>query len=111
MRHRAVRRHPDFEVDFAAQLRWLEERKERAWIQRLADELEGVTELLSSFPGAGRLVAEDGPVALRQVVLRQLPYLVWYAYDRAAPRAEVWLLRLFHARQDQPTPQLVRGRR
>jgi plasmid stabilization system protein ParE len=101
---RTVRRHLDFEADFIAQLDWLARHGFRRWILELRTGLDEVTGLIARFPHAGSLVDERGTVELRKVFWKRGPYLAWYVHDRAARRGDLWLVRLFHARQRRPKP-------
>jgi hypothetical protein len=47
-------------------------------------------------------------VLMRKIIFPKGPYVAWYAYDPDDPEGEVWLLRLFHARQRRPAPSLRR---
>lgn len=105
---RRVCRHPDFEADYLALLGGLFARGERAWIETLASGLEDVVRMLSTFPAAGPCVAERGSVQLRKLLFRKGPYVAWYLHDPTDPEGEVWLVRLFHARQKRPTPRPAR---
>ena len=101
---RAVKRHPDFERDFIAQLDWLSRRGFTEWIVALREGLTHVTKMVSKVPGAGTLVDTRRGVVLRKVFWPEGPYLAWYVYDPADRRGDVWLVRLFHARQRRPKP-------
>lgn len=103
---RTVRRHPDFEADFVAHLEWLVARRERGWIEALGAGVEEVGLLLSMFPAAGALVLTRGTIQLRKLVLRKVPFLAWYVLDEAREDDDLWLVRLFHARQRRPKPDL-----
>ena len=99
-RRRVVRAHAEFDADFAARVEWLEERGELLWLERLKRELEEVRDLLATFPALGRVLEKgDGP-ELRWLPLPKAPYVVWYLVD--ADSGDVWLFRVFHARQDRP---------
>jgi plasmid stabilization system protein ParE len=105
---RAVRRHPDFEADYLALLGDLVAHGQSEWITALGSGLEDVVRMLSAFPAAGPPIAERGTVQLRKLLFRKGPYVVWYLYDPTHPDGEVWLVRLFHARQRRPAPRLGR---
>lgn len=100
MRHR-VRIVDTFRVDLRAQLSWLARVEEDGWIDGLRDGLDEVIELLALHPRAGALETRSPSTELRRIVLRRVPYVVWYSVGRGK---DVWLLRLFHARQRRPTP-------
>ena len=98
--------HSDFESDVRAQVRWLVAHRQRPWLEKLEQGLDEAVELLLEFPGAGEVVGKEPNVRLRKLVFRKVPYLAWYAVDEL--RGEVWFLRLFHARQKRPSPNLER---
>ena len=108
---RAVRRHADFEADYLAMLEWLVELGARARVVQLAQGLHSVVRMLATFPAAGPKVAERGTVALRKLIFPQGPFVAWYLYDMEDPGGDLWLVRLFHARQRRPDPgRWLRGR-
>lgn len=80
-----------FRRDVAAQVDRLRDEGLESWVDRLRAELDDAFVLLEDFPQAG--VSARRP--LRKLVLRRLPFVVWYAFDED----EVTLLRLFHFRQ------------
>ncbi|MBI3183943.1 MAG: type II toxin-antitoxin system RelE/ParE family toxin [Myxococcales bacterium] len=104
MSSRRVRLHPDFEADVRAQIDWLVTHRQARWLDNLDQGLQGVVELLSAFPGAGAVVGRREGRQLRRLLFRKGPYLVWYVVDGN----DVWLLRLFHARQRRPAPNPAR---
>jgi plasmid stabilization system protein ParE len=85
----------EFKKDVEAQVAWLEG-EHPSWIPKLERGLLEAFELLADFPRAG--VATTPPI--RKLLLHELPFVVWYAFDDA--RGRVQLLRLFHARQRRP---------
>ncbi len=106
---RFVRRHADFEADFVKLLGVIVERGEEAWIAMLLAGVVDASAMLGKLPGVGTLMLRSGTVVMRKLVLPKGPYVAWYAYDAAHPRGDVWLLRLFHARQRWPSPTLRRS--
>ena len=104
---RRVRIHADFLGDLEAQLSWLASGGDTGRIERLEGGVEEVLELLSQFPGVGTLEAGDGTTNLRRLIMRTLPYVVWF---RTGGSPDVWLLRLFHVRQERPVPRLLTAR-
>src|SRR4051812_15738378 len=97
----AIHLHADFGTDLRSHLVFLAHRHEVAYINRLRDGIDEAIELLSHLPHVGAPeLSREGPV--RKLVLRRLPFLIWYAYDDEETGGEVWLLRLFHVRQDRP---------
>ena len=105
---RRIRFHADFKADLNAQLRWLATNRDDEWIQRLRIGLEEATKLLIRFPTVGTIECQEGNVALRRLILRNVPYVIWFLSDCENPNADVWVLRLFHARQDRPVAVLPR---
>ena len=101
---RAVRRHPDFERDFVAQLAWLAAHGSPEWITSLRDGLDKVIRMLGRVPGAGTLVDRKERHVLRKVFWPEGPYVAWYVYAPGERAGDVWLVRLFHARQRRPKP-------
>lgn len=103
-----VRRHPSFVADYLVLLEQLEQGGERERIVVLAHGLEEVVEVLSELPGVGVRLDAQGSVVMRKIIFKKGPYVAWYAHDSADPEGEVWLLRLFHARQKRPAPRARR---
>jgi plasmid stabilization system protein ParE len=101
---RVVRRHADFETDYVALLDWFVSEGDSLHIEQLADGLHKIVRMLSSFPAAGSKIAERGAVVLRKLLFPEGPFVAWYLYDTSDPRGELWLVRLFHARQKRPNP-------
>ena len=100
-----VRRHPDFLADLEAQVLWLDRNRDARWILRLREAVCEATRALARFPTMGAPVALGDP--LRKLILRGVPFIVWYAIAGD----DVWLLRLFHARQELPHPRRRAKRR
>lgn len=94
-----MRIHADFLSDLNSQLSWLATKGDPGHIDHLEMGIEEAIALLSQFPGVGTLEASDGKPQLRRLILRRLPYVVWF---QSGSSKDVWLLRLFHARQDRP---------
>ena len=103
---RRVRYHGDFRADLRAQLKWLVANRPVAWIDSLKTAIDEAVELLSRFPSVGTIEATEGDMAVRRLILRKVPYVVWFLSDTAHPAADVWMLRLFHARQDRPPARI-----
>lgn len=101
---RRVRFHPDFAADFRAQLDWLVGNAERVWIEHLLDGTERILTTLPMFPEIGSRESSEGSVELRVIRYREGPYRAWYVYDRDTPAGDIWLVRLFHARQRRQKP-------
>lgn len=110
MTARPVRRHPHFEADFVAQLDWLVDGGNAAWIRRLHQELRQVVRMLSAFPAAGSRVDANGALLLRKIIFPTAPYVAWYVYDASRDAGDLWLVRLFHVRQARPEPDAGRYR-
>jgi plasmid stabilization system protein ParE len=98
---RTVRRHRDFLADVRKQVRWLERHREKRWMLRLREAIREATRAVARFPALGSPVSyghPGDPASLRKLVLRDVPFVIWYA----VADDDVWLLRLFHARQKRP---------
>ncbi len=105
---RRVRAHGDFEADYLAQLSWLAERGEVAWMKSLLEATLQLVRALAAFPGMGSRRDSRGRMQLRSVRYQKLPHLAWYVYDANDPDGDLWLVRLFHAHQQRPRPDLSR---
>lgn len=106
MRH--VRSHPEFERDYRAQVSWLAERGEPAWIEGLLSGTLRITEALAKFPAMGSKQDARASVELRSLRYPRRPFVAWYVFDAADRRGDIWLVRLFHSRQKRPRPDLSR---
>lgn len=100
-----VRLTTAFVADVEAQVQWMDGRFSEEQIAQLQAGLHEAAELLGRFPAAGALDDQSGLRQLRKLILRRLPFVIWYR-SAVGRRGDVWLLRLFHVRQDR-----VRGRR
>jgi plasmid stabilization system protein ParE len=83
-----IRVRDSFRADVRAQI---------AWIRRIRAGLREARQLHARFPGAGVGVEDRAAGELRKLVLRQLPFNVLYIRAKNT----VWLVRLFHHRQDE----------
>ena len=95
---RRVRRHADFLADLRRQVRWLERNRDERWILRLREAIGEATRAVARFPALGVTVNFDDPRHprwLRKLILRDVPFVIWYAVERDS----VWFLRLFHVHQ------------
>lgn len=101
---RRVRLHRDFAADLIAQLDWLVAQGERSWIEHLVDGTGRIVTTLPTFPEIGSREADQGTVELRMIRYPKGPYRAWYVFDRDAPAGDIWLVRLFHARQRRRKP-------
>ena len=96
-----ARIHADFMADLRAQLRWLTRNRDRSEIEHLRGAIDEAIDLLSRFPNTGSIERQETSAVLRRLILRRLPYVVWFVRETRRPDADVWLLRLFHARQSR----------
>ncbi len=96
--------HAQFRSDLDAIVRWLADRGERAWIEILDRGIDSLVAFVSRYPAIGTVLDRQGRVELRRLLFPKGPYLAWYVVDETRRRHEVWLVRLFHARQDRPRP-------
>jgi plasmid stabilization system protein ParE len=95
-----LRFHARFRADLRRQLAHLAEHGDQRWIEGLRTGIDEALDLLSHHPSAGTVEARRDDGVLRRLVLRRVPYVVWYVVERR----EVWLLRLFHGRQSRAAP-------
>jgi len=93
----------DFRADLRAQTRHLIEDDRSDWAERLIKEVELVATLLRRSPLAGAMELNQGGRSIRRLVLRKLPFVVWY--HRAERSRKVVVFRLFHVRQSRPIPK------
>ncbi len=103
---RRIRFHPDFKKDLNGQLRWLAANRDDQWIKQLQNGIDEAIRLLSQFPAIGTIERQEGSVVLRRLILRRLPYVIWFVSEEKKPEPYIWVLRLFHARQNRPVPAL-----
>jgi plasmid stabilization system protein ParE len=92
-----VRFHASFVRDLEKQARWLERNQRPEWVDALREGIIEATHLLEGLPYAG---ARSSSSPLFKLVLRKLPFVVWYSAPAAGN--EVVMLRLFHTKQDRP---------
>lgn len=105
---RRVRIDDDFRRDHAAQVVWLVEHGRERWAANLQGDTEDLVARLRVFPEIG-LVRAVGPGAvLRMIRYVRTPHVAWYAYDPDDVNGDLWLVRLFHADQLRPAPDLGR---
>ncbi|WP_438017005.1 type II toxin-antitoxin system RelE/ParE family toxin [Sorangium sp. So ce315] len=111
--NRRVRFRREFARDLRDQVRWLDENRGIEWVERLRTGLDEAIELLARFPTIGPAETKDDAdrAVVRRLLLRKLPYVVWYLSDASDPGADIWLLRLFHARQQRPLAEAGLPRR
>ncbi|MCC7541491.1 MAG: type II toxin-antitoxin system RelE/ParE family toxin [Deltaproteobacteria bacterium] len=101
---RRVRFHARFRRDLRAQLAWLARNGETALIEALRAGLDEAARLLARHARAGAVEEAREGSELRRLILRRVPYVVWYVIASSDAGADVWVLRLFHARQRRPSP-------
>jgi len=80
-----------------AQIRWLREHRPVTEVAGLRTGIREARALLQRFPSAGPVEREAGGASLRKLILRRAPFVIWYVDDGAS----IWLLRLFHMRQER----------
>jgi plasmid stabilization system protein ParE len=93
-----------FRDDARLQLALLVENGEWTRIDNLAEDLELAHRRLISFPELGRELLADKDHTLRQFLLGQVPYLIWYRLHRRTDI--VRFVRLFHVHQRTPKPRM-----
>lgn len=77
-------------------------------MQGLLEATLRIVSILGDFPAMGSKQDERRGIELRSLGYPKLPYLAWYVYDAGDPRADLWLVRLFHSHQQRPRPDLSR---
>ena len=105
---RSVQLHSDFEDDFRRLVTSIVAHGEPSWVDTLVDGVRRAMQLLGRFPAAGTLLDRRGTVVLRKLILPKGPYVAWYVLDEADRKGDLWLVRLFHARQKRPLPRARR---
>lgn len=104
MAHR-IRYHADFRRDLRIHLAWLKENADPSWIEQIQSDIREARKLIAKFPDIGTIEARRGSFLLRRYILATAPCVLWFVRDTAAARADVWFIRLFHARQKRPRPR------
>jgi plasmid stabilization system protein ParE len=99
---RRLRFHADFQRDLDGQLSWLAKHRGLELVGRLREGLDEALDLLHANPGVGSRQDARGSRVMRKLILRRLPFLIWYLLDDDDPDGDVWVLRLFHVRQNRP---------
>jgi plasmid stabilization system protein ParE len=102
---RKVRFHRDFSRDLNAQAAWLARHDRAEWVGPLRQAVIEAAVLLAAIPHAG---VRDPSAPLFKLVLRKLPFVVWYS--ARGPADDVVMLRLFHTKQDRARRRELRGR-
>jgi plasmid stabilization system protein ParE len=97
-----LRFHGRFQKDLRGQLSWLAAQGEVARIDALRLGLEEAWSLLRTTPHAGAIEGGAQSAQLRRLILRKVPYVIWYVVDESSH--DVWVLRIFHARQRRRRP-------
>jgi hypothetical protein len=87
----------DFRADLRSQTRRLLAEHRWDWAQRLLAEVELAAMLLGCSPEASPIETTRSGRSIRRLLLRKVPFVVWYHWQKAARK--VVLLRLFHVRQ------------
>ena len=92
-----VRTRASFLADVRVRVAWLTRHRDVSHVTQLRTGLQEVRSLLARFPTAGPSLERRERLVLRSVLLRRLPFVVFYVVEGK----DVWLLRLFHHRQDR----------
>ncbi|MCC6809311.1 MAG: hypothetical protein IT381_17925 [Deltaproteobacteria bacterium] len=90
-----TRLHRAFVIDVKRQVLWLHANARRDVLDGLRRDIADARHLLAATPLVGRIEMHAGDGTIRKLLLRRLPFVLWYRVGRD----EVWLLRLFHFRQ------------
>lgn len=104
---RRVRQHADFAADYREQLQWLTGHADPSWIETLLRETDRLLKMLTAFPSAGGREDQQSGMVMRRINYARLPYVIWYVYDPDDPDGDVLLVRLFHAKQERPRPEIA----
>lgn len=94
---RRVRVRASFLSDLHEQIRWLREHRTSADLAGLRAGIPEARALLRRFPSAGPVERDGRNASLRKLILRRVPFVIWYVHDGA----NISLLRLFHLRQER----------
>jgi plasmid stabilization system protein ParE len=86
-----------FASDVQSRVRWLLAQDREEWAIRLGAEIEAAASLLNAAPRAGVVVRRDSAREMRRLVLRSLPFVLFYSLRGR----KVVVLRLFHVRQSR----------
>ncbi len=108
---RRVRFHAELREDLRRQIDWLSDNRDPSWIDGLRKGIEEAEDLVSTFPHVGTIEAQTGTSVLRRLILRKVPYVLWFTWDTADEAGDVWFLRLFHAREERPSAKGALRRR
>jgi hypothetical protein len=108
---RRIRIHAHFQVDLRGHLSWLTEHRDGVGIESLRTGIDEALELVSQLPHVGTIEARQGAAVMRRLILRRVPYVVWFARDTSKPGSTIWFMRLFHARQERPPAEAAVRRR
>lgn len=83
-------------------MHWLVRHRSADKVQRLRRSLSLLRRRLAAHPGMGELLERRRGKAVRVIAVGgRLPYLVWYYYDEADPRAPIWLIAFQHEQRDR----------
>jgi plasmid stabilization system protein ParE len=97
VKRRRVAFHEDFRDDVRGQIDRLIANDREEWIPLLRTAIVEAAELLEAFPSAGTRAPRP---SLYKLVLRKVPFVVWYGFEPS--NEEIVVLRLFHSRQRRP---------
>jgi len=86
----------DFRRDLEARTRRLLAEGRPDWADRLIEEIDAVATLLAVVPHAGPVEMQSDRRAIRRLVLRKLPFVIWYNWQGRS--RTIVVLRLFHVR-------------
>jgi plasmid stabilization system protein ParE len=98
---RRVRLHTSFIDDLRRHSEWLASEGQPERVENLLAGLREVIDQLARFPASGPIVQQDGRIVVRELIFRRLRYVAHYAYRRAQPIGDVWLIALYGVGQDR----------
>lgn len=82
---------------------WLAENRTEDQLERFLAGLNEVRERIERNPRAAPTVRQDDRYVLRMRLFpRPLPYLVYYAHERAGPISQIYLVRIYGSGQNRP---------
>ncbi len=85
----------------AAQNKWLKKNRTKRDRQRLRSALARFRQTMAANPHIGFESEKVGSFTVRAFPISGLPFLVWYSFDEADPKAAILFLMLWHESQDR----------
>ncbi len=98
---------PSFLEDYKRQVEYLAIHADRTWLERLQGSILEARQRVESFPEAYPVEHRTSRYVVRRIPLGELPYVVLYVHLPRQPIRRTWFVRLFHHRQERPSPDLT----